>query len=71
LNSSLAHTHLCEKLYGELFCGAVGVLTLSVRFVSVDSVTSTSSSYRFGGHIAVVDVIAGNFYGKAADWWSH
>ena len=56
LNGSLYHTHLCETLQGESFCGAVGVLTRNVRFLSQDSENQLSSSYGYGGHIQVFDI---------------
>lgn len=53
----LNHTHLCETIYGESFCGAVGVLTRSIQFISQDSENPKSSSYGFGANIRVVDVL--------------
>ena len=56
LNGSLVHTHLCENAHGYRFCGAVGVLTRNVRFLSQDSENPLSSSFGFGGHIQVFDM---------------
>jgi hypothetical protein len=56
LNGTLRHTHLCEYHHERHFCGAVGVLTRNVRFVSQDSENPKTTSYGFGGHIQVFDM---------------
>eukprot|EP01036_Dinobryon_divergens_P027890 gene27890-36744_t len=56
LKSPLNHTHLCETIHGDTFCGAVGLLTRSVQFTSQDSETPKTTSYGFGANIHVVDV---------------
>ncbi|RYG70223.1 hypothetical protein EON64_00770, partial [archaeon] len=58
LSKPLNHTHLCEVVQGQLFCGAVGVMTRSVRFVSADSENPTSPSYGFGASMHVIDMPA-------------
>lgn len=60
LNAPLNHTHLCEMVEGEMFCGAVGLLTKTVRFTSAGSENINSRSYGFGPHIVVVDVPKAN-----------
>lgn len=52
------HTHLCTVRFGQSFCGAVGVLTRSVRFLSEDSQTPGTSSYGYGANIHVLDYVA-------------
>lgn len=52
----VTHTHLCTLAYGTKFCGAIGVLTKSIRFISSDSDDSKSYSYGFGASIFVADV---------------
>ena len=59
LASPLNQTHLCITVEGESFCGAVGVLTRSIRITSVQSEDPTTSSFGFGGHIAVIDLVKG------------
>ena len=59
LNSPLNQTHLCTTVEGEFFCGAVGILTRSIQISSKDSEDKSTSSFGFGGHIAVVDLIEG------------
>ena len=59
LNSPLNQTHLCTTVEGESFCGTVGVLTRSIKISSTDSEDKSSSSFGFGGHIAVLDLIKG------------
>ena len=59
LNSPLNQTHLCTIVQGESFCGVVGVLTHSVKVSSRDSEDLSSTSYGFGGHIVVIDLIKG------------
>ena len=54
--SPLNHTHLCQTLHGEQFCGAVGLLTRPVKFISQDSETPKTTSFGFGANIHVVDV---------------
>jgi hypothetical protein len=51
------HTHLCATRYGNSFCGAVGLLTRNVRFVSRDSENPAVSSYGYGGNLHVFDYI--------------
>jgi hypothetical protein len=51
------HTHLCTVRYGNSFCGAVGLLTRNVRFVSRDSENPALSSYGYGGNLHVFDYI--------------
>ena len=58
LNSPLNHTHLCTSVSGERFCGAVGVLTRNVQFISTDGENPSSYSYGFGANIRVVDVVS-------------
>jgi hypothetical protein len=59
LASKLNQTHLCSIMHGEYFCGAVGVLSRNVVIKSADSETPGTQSFGFGGHIAVIDLIAG------------
>mmetsp|Transcript_16459 Transcript_16459/g.22492 ORF Transcript_16459/g.22492 Transcript_16459/m.22492 type:complete len:2653 (+) Transcript_16459:1-7959(+) len=56
LNSVLNHTHLCETIHGENFCGAVGHLTRTVKFVSLDGDVPKTTSYGYGANIHVIDV---------------
>jgi hypothetical protein len=50
------HTHLCLDKGGNLtFCGVIGRLSRSVRFISRDSENPTTSSYGYGGHVHVLD----------------
>ena len=58
LESPLNHTHLCTTVAGQSFCGAVGILTRNVQFLSTDSEDPTSYSYGFGANIHVVDVVS-------------
>lgn len=53
----LNHTHLCENIYDEWFCGSVGVLSRSIKFISQDAENIKSSSYGFGANIHVIDVL--------------
>ena len=55
LHDSLNHTHLCEQVHGELFCGAVGLLTRSVKFTSLDCQDKKTTSYGFCANIQVID----------------
>lgn len=57
LNSTLTTTHLCIQKYGERFCGYVGHLTRSITISSVDCEDPKSSSYGFGGHILVTQLL--------------
>ena len=41
----------------EVFCGAVGLLTPTVRFISADSQTQKTTSYGFGASIHVIDIV--------------
>lgn len=56
LNSPLVHTHLCETIHEESFCGAVGLLTRSVKFISLDGDVPETTSYGYGANIHVIDV---------------
>jgi len=56
LNSHLNHTHLCETIHGEKFCGAVGLLTRSVKFISLDGDVPKTTSFGYGANIHVIDV---------------
>ena len=68
LTSAVNHTHICETRRGVTFCGAVGVLTRSVRFIAQDADNTRSTSYGFGGHLHVIDIVTTNaaesFYGS-------
>jgi hypothetical protein len=64
LNSKLNYTHFCGSSHDEEFCGAVGVLTKTVRFTSSDSENPKSSSFGFGGHIQVFDIPSSSRYGS-------
>ena len=57
LNSPLNQTHLCAVVEGESFCGAVGVLSRSVKISARDSESFGTSNFGFGGHIAVIDLV--------------
>ena len=59
LSGHLNQTHLCTMVEGSSFCGAVGLLTRSVVISSRDSEDPSTSSFGFGGHIAVIDLIKG------------
>ena len=68
LTRAVNHTHLCETKRGHTFCGAVGLLTRSVRFIAQDADNVRSTSYGFGAHLHVIDIItaqtSNNFYGS-------
>jgi hypothetical protein len=66
LNSSLSHTHLCEQSRDGRFsfCGAVGILTRNIRFLSQDSENIKTTSYGFGGNIHAFDIPAAKLYAK-------
>jgi hypothetical protein len=51
------HTHLCAVHHGHSFCGAVGLLTRNVRFVSRDSENPKTTSYGYGGNLHVFDYL--------------
>ena len=59
LSGKLNQTHLCETVEGISFCGAVGLLSRSIVISSRDSEDKATSSFGFGGHIAVLDLIKG------------
>ena len=64
LDSPAKYTHLCTIKYGKIFCGAIGVVTKSVRFICNDATDSKSFSYMFGANIHVLDVPGSNRYGS-------
>jgi len=57
LTRAANHTHVCTTRYGQSFCGAVGLLSRSVRFQSRDSETPGVSSYGFGADLHVFDIV--------------
>lgn len=56
LNKGVNFTHICETIEGNSFCGAVGVLTRNVRFISTEQTTS-GLNYGYGANIHVFDII--------------
>jgi len=62
LDTPAKYTHLCTVQYDKSFCGAIGVLTKSIRFLSYDMVAvEKSSSYMFGASVRVIAIPADNY----------
>ena len=64
LDSPAKYTHLCTVQYGKSFCGAIGAVTKSVRFVCSDVDDPKSFSYMFGANIHVLDIPTSHRYGS-------